>query len=69
MHTTINTNMMYKWPAFLAASCLNSGYMSSYALNKYNTKGHIAMHTIFFKFKTALFFSFLVVRITILNFK
>ena len=28
--TTINTT--YNWPAFLAASCLNIGYMSSYAL-------------------------------------
>ena len=25
-------NIPYNWPAFLAASCLNSGYMSLYAL-------------------------------------
>ena len=25
-------NISYNWPAFLAASWLNSGYMSSYAL-------------------------------------
>ena len=29
-YTTINTP--YNWPAFLAASCLNSGYTSSNAL-------------------------------------
>ena len=26
------THLIANWPAFLAASCLNSGYMSSYAL-------------------------------------
>ena len=30
---------------------------------EYVTKGHIATHTILFKFKTALFFSFLVVQL------
>ena len=29
-YTIINTP--YEWPAFLAASCVNSRYMSSYAL-------------------------------------
>ena len=29
-YTTINTP--YNWPAFLAASCLNIGYISSYEL-------------------------------------
>ena len=29
---------------------------------EYVTKGHIATHTTFFKFKMALFFSFLVVQ-------
>ena len=31
--------------------------------SEYVTKGHIAMHTILFKFKTALSFSFLVVQL------
>ena len=31
-YTTINTNISYNWPAFLAASWLNSGYTSSYTL-------------------------------------
>ena len=35
----------YNKPTFLTASCLNSGYMSLYALI---TKDHIAMHTILF---------------------
>ena len=42
-YTTINTP--YNWPALLAASCLNIGYMSAY---EYVTKGHIATHTILF---------------------
>ena len=32
LHTTIKTNIPYNWPAFLAASCFNGGYKSSYAL-------------------------------------
>ena len=30
--TIINANIPYNWPTFLAASCLNYGSMSSYAL-------------------------------------
>ena len=44
-YTIINTP--YNWPAFLTASCLNIGYMSSYELKlEYVTNGHIATHTI-----------------------
>ena len=31
-YTIININIPYNWPAFLAASWLNNGYTSSYAL-------------------------------------
>ena len=31
-YTTISTNIPYNCSAFLAASCFNSGYLSSYAL-------------------------------------
>ena len=31
-YTTINTNIPYNWPALLAASCLDSRYIYSYAL-------------------------------------
>ena len=33
----INTNILYNWPAFLATSCLNSGYTSSYESISKNT--------------------------------
>ena len=32
MNSFTTTNTPYNWPAFLAASCLNIGYMSSFAL-------------------------------------
>ena len=61
-HTVLNTNnkIIYHVAGKQDFGCILDPRLYMHYL-EYATKGHKAMHTILFKFKMALFFSFLVV--------